>query len=66
MLSLAEQRVQPSVDADHGGQPTFTEAQVALISLRNSGAPYGTYNDTNAGQPGAWADVARRVHAHAA
>jgi dTDP-4-dehydrorhamnose 3,5-epimerase len=66
MQSLAERGVEPTVVGDQIGRLTFTEDLVAaIIHLRNSGAPYGTYNVTNAGQPGSWADVARRVYAHA-
>jgi dTDP-4-dehydrorhamnose 3,5-epimerase/reductase len=65
-LSMAERCVQPAVVADQIGRLTFTEGLVAaIIHLRISGAPYGTYNVTNTGRPGSWADVARRVYAYA-
>lgn len=63
MRSLAGRGVQPTVVADQVGRLTFTQDLVAAIAhLRNSGAPYGTYNVTTAGEPGSWADVARRVY----
>lgn len=66
MQSAAERGVQPTVVADQVGRLTFTEDLVAaIVHLRNSGAPYGTYNVTNTGRPGSWAEVARRVYAHA-
>jgi dTDP-4-dehydrorhamnose 3,5-epimerase/reductase len=66
MRSLAEKGVQPTVVADQVGRLTFTEdLAAAIIHLRNSGAPYGTYNVTNAGEPTSWAEIARRVYEHA-
>ncbi len=66
LRSLAERGVQPTIVADQVGRLTFTEDLVAaIVHLRNSGAPYGTYNATNTGQPGSWADIARRVYEHA-
>ncbi|MBB5749574.1 sugar nucleotide-binding protein [Micrococcus sp. TA1] len=61
--SLAAQGERATVVADQFGRLTFTEDLVAaIVHLRNSGAPYGTYNVTNAGAPASWADVARRVY----
>ncbi|QCU77559.1 NAD-dependent epimerase/dehydratase family protein [Citricoccus sp. SGAir0253] len=66
MRSLAERGVRPTVVDDQVGRLTFTEDLVdAIIHLRTTGAPYGTYNVTNGGQPGSWADIARRVFEHA-
>lgn len=63
MQSLAAKGVKPSVVADQIGRLTFTrDLAEAIIHLRNSGAPFGTYNVSNAGEPGSWADVARRVY----
>jgi dTDP-4-dehydrorhamnose 3,5-epimerase/reductase len=54
------------VVADQTGRLTFAEDLVAaIVHLRNGGAPYWTYHVTNTGQPASWADVARRVYAHA-
>ncbi|MFC7400973.1 dTDP-4-dehydrorhamnose reductase [Citricoccus sp. GCM10030269] len=66
MRSLAERGVKPSVVADQIGRLTFTrDLAAAIIHLTTSGADYGTYNVTNAGDPGSWAEVARRVYASA-
>jgi dTDP-4-dehydrorhamnose 3,5-epimerase/reductase len=63
MRSLAAQGERATVVADQVGRLTFTKDLVrAIVHLRNSGAPYGTYNVTNAGAPASWADVARRVY----
>ncbi|GAA4776915.1 bifunctional dTDP-4-dehydrorhamnose 3,5-epimerase family protein/NAD(P)-dependent oxidoreductase [Citricoccus nitrophenolicus] len=63
MASLATRGVEPSVVSDQIGRLTFTrDLAEAIIHLRNSDAPYGTYNVTNGGEPGSWAEVARRVY----
>jgi dTDP-4-dehydrorhamnose 3,5-epimerase/reductase len=62
MASLADRGVQPNVVDDQRGRLTFTtEITRAITHLLEVGAPYGTYNLTNAGPPMTWADVARRV-----
>ncbi|WP_413543922.1 sugar nucleotide-binding protein [Citricoccus nitrophenolicus] len=64
MASLAMRGVEPSVVSDQIGRLTFArDLAEAIIHLRNSDAPYGTYNVTNSGEPGSWAEVARRVYA---
>ena len=66
MASLAKRGVAPSVVSDQVGRLTFTQDLAeAIVHLRNGGAPYGTYNVTNGGSPGSWAEVARQVFAHA-
>lgn len=63
MRSLATQGEHATVVADQVGRLTFTEDLVrAIVHMRNSGAPYGTYNVTNTGTPASWADVARRIY----
>ncbi|WP_194397777.1 dTDP-4-dehydrorhamnose reductase [Microbacterium atlanticum] len=62
MASLAERGVDPSVVDDQFGRPTFTvDIARAIRHLVDSGADYGVYNVTGAGEPTAWADVARAV-----
>ncbi|MGW9552386.1 sugar nucleotide-binding protein [Citricoccus zhacaiensis] len=66
MQSLAERGIAPSVVSDQVGRLTFTrDLAEAIIHLRNGNAPYGTYNVTNGGEPGSWAEVAWRVYTHA-
>lgn len=60
MLSLAARDFAPSVVADQVGRPTFADDLArGILSLVRSGAPPGTYNVTNTGDPVSWADVAR-------
>jgi dTDP-4-dehydrorhamnose reductase len=62
MASLADRGVNPSVVHDQHGRLTFTnEITRAITHLLQTGAPYGTYNMTNAGPSMTWADIARRV-----
>ncbi|MEW1979526.1 bifunctional dTDP-4-dehydrorhamnose 3,5-epimerase family protein/NAD(P)-dependent oxidoreductase [Citricoccus sp. NPDC079358] len=66
MQQLAERGIAPSVVSDQVGRLTFTrDLAEAIIHLRNGNAPYGTYNVTNGGESGSWAEVARRVYTHA-
>jgi dTDP-4-dehydrorhamnose 3,5-epimerase/reductase len=54
--------VRPSFVHDQHGRLTFTnEITRAITHLLRTGAPYGTYNVTNAGPSMTWADIARRV-----
>ncbi|WP_457100999.1 sugar nucleotide-binding protein [Microbacterium sp. P5_E9] len=63
MASLAERGIDPSVVDDQVGRLTFTEDIARGIRhLLDSGAEYGTYNLTGAGDPTTWADIARRVY----
>lgn len=62
MARLAGDGVSPSVVADQVGRLTFTSTLASAIShLVDSGAPYGTYNVSNAGEPLSWQQIAARV-----
>ncbi len=63
MASLADRGVQPAVVADQIGRPTFTRDLAGGIAhLLATGAPFGTYNLTNDGDPVSWADLAAAVY----
>ena len=63
MKNLAEKGVKPNVVNDQIGRLTFTEDLArAIRHLIDTGAPYGTYNITNDGEPASWADIARRTY----
>ena len=65
MAGLAAAGRNPSVVDDQVGRLTFAhELARATVHLLDSGAPYGTYNCTNAGPPTTWANVARQVFEH--
>ncbi|MBE7324799.1 sugar nucleotide-binding protein [Nocardioides sp. Y6] len=62
MQRLAEQGATPSVVDDQVGRLTFaSELARATRHLLESGAAWGTYHVTCAGEPQSWADVARSV-----
>ena len=62
MQDLAARGVRPSVVNDQIGRLTFTDTLARGIKhLLEIGAPYGTYNLTNEGQPVSWADIAKIV-----
>jgi len=62
MAGLAERGVSAAVVDDQVGRMTFAdELARATRHLLESGAPYGTYNVSNAGEPGSWAQIAQRV-----
>ena len=62
MAGLADRGVSPTVVDDQHGRLTFTgEIVRAALHLLGTGAPYGTYNVTNAGPTQSWADIARAV-----
>ena len=62
MASLADRGVNPEVVDDQFGRLTFTtEISRAIHHLLEMGAPYGTYNLTNAGDRMTWASIARAV-----
>jgi dTDP-4-dehydrorhamnose 3,5-epimerase len=62
MARLAADGVDPGVVDDQIGRLTFTdELARATAHLVTTGAPYGTYNVTNAGTPRSWAAYAARV-----
>lgn len=62
MQDLAARGIKPSVVNDQIGRLTFTDTLARGIKhLLETGAPYGTYNLTNEGQPASWADIAKIV-----
>ena len=62
MQDLAARGAKPSVVNDQIGRLTFTDTLARGIKhLLEIGAPYGTYNLTNEGQPVNWADIAKIV-----
>lgn len=62
MVSLAEKGVDPAVVDDQLGRPTFTEDIAKGIKhLLETGAPYGTYNLSNDGEPVSWRGFAKTV-----
>lgn len=62
MAELADRGVSPSVVADQVGRLTLADDLAAGIQhLVETGAPFGTYNLTNDGEPASWADVAAAV-----
>lgn len=62
MAGLADRGISPAVVDDQIGRPTFTDDLAAGIGhLVDTGAPFGTYNLTNDGDPASWADVAAAV-----
>jgi dTDP-4-dehydrorhamnose reductase len=62
MLDLAARGVAPEVVHDQVGRLTFTaELAGATCHLIDTGAPYGTYNVTNAGAPRSSAELAQEI-----
>lgn len=62
MQDLSARGAKPSVVNDQIGRLTFTDTLARGIKhLLEIGAPYGTYNLTNEGQPVSWADIAKIV-----
>ncbi|GAA1945845.1 bifunctional dTDP-4-dehydrorhamnose 3,5-epimerase family protein/NAD(P)-dependent oxidoreductase [Nocardioides panacihumi] len=62
MARLAADGISPSVVADQIGRLTFTDTlAAAIVHLVDSGAPYGTYNVTNGGEPTSWQQIAAAV-----
>ncbi len=62
MAGLAGRGVSPSVVDDQYGRLTFTaELARGIRHLLETGAPYGTYNLSNAGPTQSWADIAAEV-----
>lgn len=65
MKSLADRGVKPSVVDDQIGRLSFTNTIARGIKhLIDNGAPYGTYNLTNEGDPASWATIAKCVYGH--
>jgi dTDP-4-dehydrorhamnose reductase len=64
MAALAQQGIAPTVVNDQIGRLTFADDLARGIRhLLESGAAFGTYNLTNAGEPASWADIAASVFA---
>lgn len=62
MLELGNKGVNPTVVSDQIGRLTFTTELVRAIDhLLVSGAPFGTYNVSNEGDPVSWAAVTREI-----
>ncbi len=63
MASLAERGVEPAVVDDQIGRLTFTDGHRRghPAPARRPGAPFGTYNLSNDGDPQSWADIAADV-----
>jgi len=62
MGDLADRGVKPTVVGDQIGRLTHTTNLAAAIKhLIDVGAPYGTYNCTDGGEPVSWADIAKAV-----
>jgi len=62
MKNLAERELEPQVVNDQVGRLTFTnDLASASRHLLTTGAPYGTYNFTNDGEPASWAEIAATV-----
>lgn len=62
MLSLGEKGISPAVVSDQIGRLTFTSELVRIADhLLTTGAPFGTYNATNSGEPASWADITREI-----
>ena len=63
MKSLADRDIKPGVVSDQIGRLTFTDTLASGIQhLVDSGAKFGTYNLTNAGESASWADIAKVVY----
>ncbi|MCG2620532.1 bifunctional dTDP-4-dehydrorhamnose 3,5-epimerase family protein/NAD(P)-dependent oxidoreductase [Arthrobacter sp. I2-34] len=63
MASLAGRGIAPAVVEDQVGRLTFTEDLAAGIRhLLDTGAPFGTYNLSNTGDPLSWAAIARKIY----
>ncbi len=62
MASLADRGITPSVVGDQIGRLSFAQdIAEGIVHLVESGAPFGTYNLTNAGEPASWAEIAKWV-----
>ena len=64
MMGLAAKNISPSVVDDQVGRLTFTSRLVEAIEhLLGSGAAFGTYNFSGAGESVSWAEVTRAIFA---
>lgn len=62
MMSLAERGVDPAVITDQRGRLSFaSELAEGILHLISTGAPFGTYQLTGAGEPCSWFDIAQEV-----
>ena len=62
MADLAAKGVSPTVVGDQHGRLTFTtDLAAGIVHLLTTGAPWGTYNLTNAGPVQSWAEIAADV-----
>ncbi|APT83891.1 sugar nucleotide-binding protein [Corynebacterium aquilae] len=64
MATLANKGVEPNVVNDQIGRLTFADELARAIAHLIAIDAHGTYNVSNGGQPGSWADVADIVYAH--
>ena len=62
MLELGKKGINPGVVGDQIGRLTFTSELVRAIDfLLTNGAPAGTYNVSNDGEPVSWAGITREI-----
>jgi dTDP-4-dehydrorhamnose reductase len=62
MLEVGKKGVTPSVVSDQIGRLTFTDELTRCIDhLLTSNPGYGTYNVSNDGPAGSWADITRKI-----
>ncbi|KAA0977532.1 sugar nucleotide-binding protein [Paeniglutamicibacter gangotriensis] len=62
MAQLARTGVDPGVVNDQFGRLSFaTDLAAGILHLLEVGAPHGTYNLTNGGEPASWARIAAEV-----
>ena len=63
IMGLAARDISPAVVHDQVGRLTFTPMLAeAIVHLLNVKAEFGTYNVSNIGPTGSWADVARQIY----
>lgn len=62
MLGVGQKGINPTVVSDQVGRLTFTSELVRAIDyLLTTGAPFGTYNVSNGGEPASWANITREI-----
>jgi dTDP-4-dehydrorhamnose reductase len=65
MAALARRGVEPEVVDDQVGRLTFASTlSEGIVHLLRTGAPFGTYNVTNSGDPLSWAAIARSIYSY--
>lgn len=63
IVGLGKKGVEPAVVGDQFGRLTFTSELVKAIDhLLSTKAEFGTYNVSNTGEVGSWADIAREAY----